>query len=79
MNSLQKFWKIINKDYPEIVDMIIDYNDKEVTLKESGDKLFNKDNDLSVIFSWPPVLPLQKSSTSFNSEDGAYYIKLQLI
>jgi len=79
MSSLQEFWDIINKDYPEIIDMIIDYNEKEVTLKDE-DSIFldGVENDLSVIYSWPPVLPIAKYSTTFNSEDGAYYIKLSL-
>ena len=78
MNSLKKFWDIINKDYPEIIEKIIDYDEKEVTIKEVGESLFES-NKLSVIFSWPPVLPVKEYSTTFNSEDGAFYIKLTLI
>jgi hypothetical protein len=80
MSSLQVFWEKINKDYPKLIDMIVDYDEKEVTIKSDGENLFeSNDSHLSVIFSWPPVLPVSKSTTSFNSEEGAYYIKLILM
>jgi len=82
MSSLQEFWEIINKDYPDIVDSIIDYSEKEVDIKWDYD--FNKNytgesNQMSSIFSYPPILPISSHSTTFNSEEGAFYTKLKLI
>ena len=80
MNSLQVFWEKINKDYPELISMIVDYDEKEVIIKSDGENLFESNaSHLSAIFAWPPVLPVSKSTTTFNSKEGAYYIKLILM
>lgn len=80
MSSLQVFWEKINKDYPELMGMIVDYDEKEVIIKSEGQDLLKSTTAaITALFAWPPVLPVSKSTTTFNSKEGAYYIKLILM
>ena len=80
MSSLQIFWDKINSDYPELIDMIVGYDEKEVLLKGDRNMILEGDNNcLSPIFSWPTLLPIAKSSVAFNSKEDSYDIKITLL
>lgn len=77
--SLEKFKWLIDTQYPEIKKYIISKNEYRIILEDPmGDFIFGSNKDLSVIFEYPSLFPVKKSSVTYKERDSCFIITLEL-
>lgn len=73
LNKVDKFFAILKEKYPDLLNIVVDWDSDTVTFVN-----IDMDDISSTFFSWPPVLPIYKTTTMFNSKNGKFYTKVFL-
>lgn len=71
---ISNFWQILSNDHPEMVPFLVDWDEEKFVF--SSKDICAK--ELTPLYAYPPVLPINKTSTSFSTEGGYYTITVFL-